>query len=361
MCTFIKKLLKLIAWLLLIVFLVFAGFIVYITITDYQPEQVEVLVEEGTYPNVQKLQQDTFSLMNWNIGYAGLGQEMDFFYDGGEGVGPTKELSEKYLNSIVDFVVGNDSVDFWLLQEIDVKSKRTYRENQVNVLTNAKEGSYSVYAMNYKVPFVPVPVTNPMGLVEAGLMTFSNFPPAEALRYAYPLIAAWPDKLFLLDRCFILNRYPLENGSDLVIFNTHNSAYVYDSVLRIEELQIIKKVMLAEYNKGNYVIAGGDWNQNPPGYQPSGDYNTHKFFPSIVKMNFDFMPNGWTWAYDDSAPTNRQNDKPFIIGENGTTCLDYYLVSPNIEIIDVEVIDLKFEHSDHNPIYIKAHLKTESD
>lgn len=325
--------------------------------TDYQPEPVEIIVEKSSYGNIQELQQDTFSLINWNIGYAGLGQEMDFFYDGGEGVRPTKELSEEYFKSIIDFIVSNDTVDFWMLQEVDVKAKRSYHVNEVVEVTNAKNGSFGVFAKNYMVQFVPVPVSEPMGYVEAGLMIFSDFPPLEAIRYAYPLIAAWPDKLFLLDRCFLLNRYPLEKGHELVIINTHNSAYVYDSVLRLEELQILKEVMLNEYAKGNYVIAGGDWNQNPPGYVPSGDYNGHNFLPSKVKMNSDFMPDGWQWAFDDSAPTNRTNDKPYVIGENTTTCLDYYLVSPNINVIDVEIIDLKFEDSDHNPIYLKAELK----
>ena len=59
------------------------------------------------------------------------------------------------------------------------------------------------------------------------------------------------------------------------------------------------------------------------------------YISSKVKMNSDFMPVGWAWAYDDSAPTNRSNDKPFVIGENTTTCLDYYLVSPNVNILDV--------------------------
>ncbi len=328
----------------------------YITITDFQPHQVEVLVEKSTDGTIQEIQQDTFSLMNWNIGYAGLGKDMDFFYDGGTGVRPTRELSKKYLANIIDFVTHNDTVDFWLLQEVDLKSKRSYYINEVELLTESKKESHNVFAQNYKVPFVPVPVNAPLGYVESGLLLFSGFTPTEAIRYAYPLIASWPDKLFLLDRCFILNRFPLENGNDLIIINTHNSAYVYDSVLRVKELQIIKKVMIDEYGKGNYVIAGGDWNQNPPGYMPSGDYNKHKFFKSKVKMNPDFMPDGWKWGYDDKAPTNRQNDKPFKVGENGTTCLDYYLVSPNIEIIDVEVIDLKFEDSDHNPIYLRVKL-----
>ncbi|MFK5857485.1 MAG: endonuclease/exonuclease/phosphatase family protein [Bacteroidota bacterium] len=351
-----RKILRTIGWILLILILTFVGFVAYITITDYKPDKVEVIVERNTIGNIIELQQDTFSLINWNIGYAGLGQEQDFFYDGGKMSRPTKELSEKYLGNIIDFVMRNDTVDFWMLQEVDIKAKRSYNENQVDLISNAKEGSYGVFAKNYMVQFVPVPVEDPMGYVEAGLMTFSDFAPAEAIRYAYPLIASWPDKLFLLDRCFLLNRYPIKNGKELVIINTHNSAYVYDSILRLEELQILKTVMLDEYGKGNYVIAGGDWNQNPPGYTPDDNYNGHKFISSEVKMNADFMPVGWQWAYDNSAPTNRSNNKSYVIGENTTTCLDYFLTSPNIDIIDVEVIDLKFQDSDHNPIYLKARL-----
>jgi endonuclease/exonuclease/phosphatase family metal-dependent hydrolase len=282
---------------------------------------------------------------------------MDFFYDGGEMSNPTKKLAGKYLKNIIDFVVSNDTVDFWMLQEVDVKAKRSYNVNQVELVTNAKRGSYGVFAKNYMVQYVPVPISNPMGYVEGGLMTFSDFAPAEAIRYAYPLIASWPDKLFLLDSCFLLNRYLLNNGKDLVIINTHNSAYVYDSVLRIEELQILKSVVLDEYSKGNYVIAGGDWNQNPPGYKPSKKYNGHTFITSEVKMNDDFMPEGWQWAYNNSAPTNRSNNSSYVIGENTTTCLDYFLTSPNIDIVNVEVLDLKFKDSDHNPVYLKAKLK----
>ena len=352
----IKRLLRIIGWTVLFLVLAFIGFVVYISITDYKPADIEVIVESNSN-DVVEFTQDTVSFINWNIGYAGLGQEMDFFYDGGNMSRPTKELNEKYLNNIIDFIIGSDTVDFWMLQEVDIKAKRSYNKNQVELVTNAKKGSYGVFAKNYMVQFVPVPLSDPMGYVEAGLMTFSNYAPAEAIRYAYPLIASWPDKLFLLDRCFLLNRYPTINGKDLVIINTHNSAYVYDSILRIEELQILKTKMLEEYAKGNYVITGGDWNQNPPGYKPLGNYNNHKFKASEVKMNDDFMPKGWHWAYDNSSPTNRSNDTSYIIGKNTTTCLDYFLTSPNIEIVDVEVIDLYFKNSDHNPVYLKAKLK----
>ncbi len=343
-------------YLILFVVLAFGAFLLYITLTDYQPDKVENLMPENM-PKAQPLQQDTFNLMTWNIGYAGLGAEMDFFYDGGKKVRPTKKMVKKYLNGIEHFVRTNDTINFWLIQEVDKDSHRSYSIDEVKQVTAAKKNSIGVFAKNYDCPFVPVPLYEPMGSVVAGQMTFSQFPFIDAQRYAYPLIAAWPNKLFLLDRCFILTRFPLKNGKDLVILNTHNSAYVYDSLLRVKELNIMKNKMLEEYKKGNYIIAGGDWNANPPLYKPLGNYAGDRFVKTKVQMSTKTFPSTWKWAYDASAPTNRQNYKSFVRGENGTTCIDYFVLSPNINVLNVKTIDLNFENSDHNPVYLKVALK----
>jgi len=352
-----KSILKVLLWIIIIVVLTFAGFLLYISITDYQPDKVEVLSQKRA---VIPLERDTLSLMIWNIGYAGLGAEMDFFYDDGQKVRPSQEMSRKYLDGIKTFIDKNNDIDFWLLQEVDVEARRSHYKNEVEEIKYILTSHYPVFAMNYNVPFVPVPVYEPLGFVKGGMLTLSKYTPLLAERYAYPLIASWPNKLFLLDRCFILNRYPLMNGKDLVIINTHNSAYVYDSVLRLKELQIIKEKMLEEGAAGNYVIAGGDWNANPPYFQPEEGFNGHRFVPSKVKMNPDLLPGGWQWTFDPMAPTNRQNYQAFKKGENGTTCLDYFIVSPNIEIVEVKTIDLNFENSDHNPVYLRISLNNQN-
>ncbi len=351
-----KKFLKTILWIVVIVVLAFAGFILYITLVDYKPEPVESLLSVDK-DNIEVVQIDTLNLITWNIGYAGLGAEMDFFYDDGKKVRPSKEMGRKYLDGIKQFIAQTDSIDFWLLQEVDFKSKRSHYFDEVKEITDIKKGTHYVFAKNYDVPFVPVPITDPLGYVKGGMITFSEYTMAEATRYAYPLIASWPDKLFLLDRCFILTRFPLASGKDFVVMNTHNSAYVYDSALRVKELNILKEKMLEEYAKGNFVIAGGDWNANPPLFKPSGQYNGHRFVPSQVKMAENTFPKGWTWAYDTSAPTNRQNYQAYVKGENGTTILDYFILSPNIELLRVQTIDLNFENSDHNPVFMKIALK----
>jgi len=351
------KVLKYIGYAILGFVLLVMGFLLYITVNDYRPQPVEVLMPIGMANSGSMVSDTQFTLIDWNIGYAGLGANMDFFYDGGKRVRDTKESTERNLDAILDFIRTGDSISFWMIQEVDVNAKRSYGINQEAELTNALKGYSGVFATNYLVPFVPIPISEPMGEVHAGMMTFSQFPHKEALRYAYPLIARWPDRLFLLDRCFVLSRYQLSNGHDLCIINTHNSAYVFDSVLRVKELQILKKVMLDEYQKGNYVVAGGDWNQNPPHYMPENNYHGHHFVSSQVKMGADFLPDGWQWVFDNSAPTNRNNDQAYEKGINGTTCLDYFVLSPNLKADGVQVVDLNFAHSDHNPVFLKFSLR----
>ncbi len=349
-----NMIMKLVLWVIVIVVIAIALFLLYITITDFKPAPKEIIYQNN---NCDLIKQESFSLIAWNIGYAGLGAEMDFFYDGGKKVRPSKDLAEKYMNGIKK-IMTKLKPDFWLLQEVDVKSKRSHYMNEVTALDNMLTEYNTSFTINYKVPFVPVPVYAPMGQVKGGMMSMSKFEPEKVERHAYPLIASWPDRLFLLDRCFILSRFSLgQNKPELVIMNTHNSAYVYDSLLRNKELEIIKTKMLEEYEKGNYVIAGGDWNANPPNFSPSSNFNGHLFVASQVKMNADLFPDDWKWAYDPSAPTNRNNDKPYAKGENGTTFIDYFVVSPNIEVLESKTIDLNFEYSDHNPVFVRVWLK----
>ncbi len=352
-----KRILKFMLWLLIILLLSLIFFVIYITLSDYKPPKQLDLTTQESKESLEVIDHDTLDLIIWNIGYGGLGAEMDFFYDGGKKVRPERELSAKYFKGILSFLQ-DESPDFWLLQEVDVRSKRTFGVNQLQEIEKSLSPMHAVFAMNYKVPFVPVPISSPMGRVKAGLATLSDKQPVEATRYAYPLIASWPQRLFLLDRCFILTRYGLSFSSgDLVIMNTHNSAYVYDSALRARELEIIKSEMLNQYAAGHYVIAGGDWNANPPGFEPSGTFNGHRFEASRVHMDPNLLPDGWTWAYDPNAPTNRNNDRAYQKGLNGTTCLDYFVVSPNVEIVDIRTIDLNFRDSDHNPVFLKVKLK----
>lgn len=333
----------------------FSAFLLFATIADFKPAEREVLeLHNPTHFDI--VDKQNINLMIWNIGYAGLGREMDFFYDGGKGVRPPKEMNVKYIKAIESRLSQNDSMDFILLQEVDLDARRSYRKNQFAFLGTCLDKHSGVCAINYNVKFVPVPFTNPMGRVVSGLANYSRFDPISSVRHSFPGNFGWPKKLFMLDRCFILQRYRTINNFDLVLINTHNSAFD-DGSLRTAQMLMLKDIALDEYEKGNVVIIGGDWNLTPPGYDPdkqmSGYLPDQNITPEVATNNI--LPQ-WKWVFDPSLPTNRRVDKPFIKETSYTSIIDYFLVSPNVQIKSVETLDWGFDVSDHNPVIISLEM-----
>jgi len=350
-----KKLIKKTGLFFGILIILFGSFLIFISLKDYSPPDFMPLIFNQI--NVSQIENDTtFSVISWNIGYNGLGKEMDFFYDGGQQVRTSEKLSLKYLKNNFSFIEKIDSVDFWFFQEVDLHSKRSYFVDQMQKLTESLGAYNSARAINYSVSWVPVPLLNPMGKVEAGMMSFSKYALIEACRYAYPNIASWPDNLFLLDRCFILTRFLLPNDKHLVLLNTHNSYYVTNDSLRKIELDVIREKMLEEFSAGNYVIAGGDWNRLPARFNNDFHGDLAKLQVSMPSFTDDFLPEEWVWAYDRLQFTNRELNFPYDELETKKSSIDYFIVSPNVEVVENFVFNLKFENSDHNPVYLKFRL-----
>ena len=320
-------------------------FIVIISVNDFNPSE-KISLDISNQSEVVELN-DTISLLSWNMGYSGLGKDMDFFYDGGTQVRASRELSTEYLNENLLALEDFSEIDFLLLQEIDFDSKRSYGIDQLFAIADRLQDHEYSKALNYKVDFIPVPPASPMGKVKAGLVSMSVYASKGAERYAYPNIASWPDKLFLLDRCFMLNRYSFKD-KELVVINTHNSYYVKEDSLRMIELNILKKVAEEEFAKGNFVIIGGDWNMNPPVLKSDLLLANSLFQKDVSHIRDDYL-NDWNWAYDPNTPTNRTLDHP-LGKQTRYAYIDYFVCSPNIQILEVETIDLGFVNSDHNPV-----------
>jgi endonuclease/exonuclease/phosphatase family metal-dependent hydrolase len=335
--------------------LLIAGFLVWLSINSYKPQKKEILkLSQQQLPNFLKL--NRLHIATWNIGYAGLGKEMDFFYEGGKNTRATEKQTDDYLEGILNILRKNESIDIWLLQEVDLKAKRSYFINEVEIINKNLPIFNTVFATNYKVPFVPFPILQPMGEVESGLMSMGVYSTKLNRRHAFPMIAAWPDSLFLPDRCFIETRIATINGKELIVINTHNSAYIKDKTLMMKELALLRNLMMTEFLAGNYVVAGGDWNMNPDNYLPKDDFNGHRFITSEIKLEKSFMPPNWQVVSDNEAPTNRLMDMPYEKGKTGTTTIDFFVLSPNIKLNKIITGDLGFGFSDHNPVFIDIEL-----
>ncbi len=350
---FIKRLLSWILGLALLLALAFGGLVAWLWLTDYKPPQVVALEVQGAGREGAPAE---LELLTWNIGYAGLGAEQDFFLDGGTHGWPSPQEVERYLAGITGYL-RNNPADVVMLQEVDRGSKRIHFVNEVEQITQALPGYAWVFARNYDVAFVPVPPQSPMGRVVAGQMTLSRWRPTVAERHALPGEYSFLVQLVQLDRCFILERFPAPDGHEWVIINTHNSAFDAGQ-LRQQQLGYIKQVMTREYQKGNYVVVGGDWNLILPGVDPDSQFPHSEPRPGFyLPFPADWTPPGWSWAYDPSAPTNRSVSQPWRPGENYLTVIDGFLVSPNVEVLQVQTDDLRFAYSDHNPVRARLRVK----
>jgi endonuclease/exonuclease/phosphatase family metal-dependent hydrolase len=337
-------------YILLFLPALFLVFLLLSTLFEYKPApEIEISRNEKTKALPDS---SVFSIMTWNIGYSGLGANMDFFYDGGERVRDTRENVDKNRKAIGMLLKANDTLDFILLQEVDIRSKRSYRINQLAMFDSIL-GAYTSYTgINYKVAFVPVPPRAPLGKVLSGITTFSRYLPSSSIRYAFRGNYAWPTSVFMLKRCYLVNRYPLHGSKEFLLINTHNSAYD-DGSLRAAQLRQLAIFVENEYQKGNAVLIGGDWNQSPTGFKPHYDFVFDTLNMSYVPE--DFL-HGWQQIYPDSIPTNRRITTPYDPETSATTVIDFYIASPNIKVHKLNIRNLDFLNSDHQPVFMTFSL-----
>ncbi len=345
--------------LLAVIFLVIvtlSGIIIHAQINEFDPDEKTILKQ----PKAETAGYDRkhFDFVSWNIGYGGLGKEMDFFYDEGEKVRPEPAEFEGYIRGIYQKISSFRPVDFYLLQEVDINSRRSYFSNEKFSIEKLLEEYESFFAVNYHVKFVPLPFTKPMGRVQSGIQLLCKAPPHSVEKIYYPSSYSWPYRLFMLDRAYIKAVYHLKNNNNLVVYNTHNSAFD-DGALRETEFLTIKRDMLSEYEQGNYVVAGGDWNQNPPAFDPANDPLSYNYTEVRPRLENTAFPRHWQWCWDPAVPTNRSNSQPFVKGENTTTIIDFFIVSPNLKVDTVITHDMQFRYSDHQPVYMRISIPPE--
>lgn len=349
---------KIILVIVIIIFglsiLITGGFLIHAHFNEFKPEKTTLLTNPETAPD-RNYDRKHFTFLSWNIGYGGLGKEMDFFYDGGKQVRPGLNQFKEYTRGIYQTIASYQSTDFYLLQEVDINSKRSYYNNESKNIQDLLTEYYSFFATNYKVPFVPKPLSKPLGRVESGIQTLSKLNPQIAKRRYFPSSYSWPYRLFMLKRAYLKTVYKLKTGNHLIVYNTHNSAFD-DGSLRQIEFKTIRNDMLNEYMRGNYVVAGGDWNQNPPGFDPQKDplnYNLTSVKPKLTKKD---LPQDWQWVWDKNTPTNRSNNRPYEKGKNTTTIIDYFIVSPNVKVDTVKTHEMNFQYSDHQPVFMRISI-----
>lgn len=342
--------------------IVVIAYVVYVFV-DYNRIEDNVAVEPQGTAELSSVKTGTeYTALTYNVGFGAYTPDFTFFMDGGKS--SWAESKESVIACIdgAAGIIGEHKADFALIQEVDFDSTRSYHVDERAQLIGKFPDHSSALAVNYHSPFLFYPFTQPHGTSNSGLLTLSTVNIDSAIRRSLPISTGF--KKFLdLDRCYLITRVPVENGKELVFLNLHTSAYGTDGDLQTQQMTMIFDDMKAEYAKGNYVIAGGDWNHDFTGDSKFKLNNaTPKDLESLswcAEFPAELIPEGFSRVTDYKSglrPSTRNTDVPYI-PESFVVTLDGFIVSDNVQPDYVDVVDTGFLYSDHNPVELRFKLK----
>ena len=356
-----KKVLKGIGIVVAVIVVVVAVFIAVLTITEYKPEAEENAEIYSSGQAKEKIYKGSnLTIMSWNIGFAAQGADTDCFLDGGTMVIQTDEEGVNANLSAISETISSYNPDMMLLQEVDKDSKRSHNIDQYAYLQGEFAGYSNSFALNYSTLYVPYPFPTTYGKVNAGLATFTKVTPESSTRISLPCSFSWPMSTVNLKRCLLVDRIKIEGTEkELVIVNLHLEAYD-DGEGKAAQTKQLCELLQSEYDKGNYVIAAGDFNQTfsncDTSAYPTIDVPWQPPVVDVTEFGDDF-----TLMMDNSVPTCRSLDKVYTGADHDASAFQYYMIdgiiaSDNITVNELKTIDTDFAYSDHNPIIMSITL-----
>ncbi len=362
----LKRVLQVIGILIAAAIVIFGGYIAYLEVTYYRiADDTPIMVDNNPATTLQT--STSYAAATYNIGFGAYTPDYTFFMDEGmkkDGTKTVGELSTAVSKESVEACTDGSiallkglNPDFALLQEVDTDSTRSYHVNQAAAIEEAFANFSSAFAVNFHSKFLPYPIGDPHGAVNAGLLTIGDAHVSTATRYSYPVDESFPMKFFDLDRCFLVERLPVSNGKELVLINSHMSAYDEGGLIRAQQFELLANVMAKEAAEGDYVIVGGDWNHALCSSEEL--YESDFQVPSWVsKFDESLLPQGFSVVRAEnieSVPSCRNNDIPYEEGYTYTVTVDGFVVSGNVKAT-AKNIDAGFQYSDHNPVLLTFEL-----
>jgi len=334
----------------ILIILLPVALIIYLTITEYNPEEIENarIIKNNVAVKTKK----TMTATTLNIGYGSLDESQDFFLEGGKRSHcVSSDKTQSNIKNIIKILKEKDS-DFYFLQEVDEPCKRSCFTNQVKYISKKFNNYNSSYVNNYKVKHVPIPLFNPMGSAVSGLLSLSKHKITESKRYQLRGEETFFKRIFFLKRCMMVNTIICKDRKELILINIHLSAYDKGGYLRKQQIEHLTEFILELSKTNKYVIIGGDWNH----LLDSSLYQED--MPKWVSLLPDSLfSTSYKMVYDNTVNTVRSENQPYVKGENFETVIDGFLVSPSIEVVKVETTNINFKYTDHNPVTITFKLK----
>lgn len=355
--TFAKKIIKALLSVVLVLVIAAAAGIGVLTIFEYRPEDKEDIELIGTADKTLSTG-DSFTVLTWNTGYGALSDDSDFFMDGGTMVYTAdKDRVQENLEQMAVEIKSIDP-DIVFLQEVDRVADRSYKIDEVSFFQESNNDKVSSYALNMDAIFIPYPIP-PIGRVKVGIQTLSAYEVSSSARLSLPVPFKWPVSTCNFKKCLNVSRIPVAGtDKELVLVNLHLEAYDSGEG-KIAQTNMLRQVLQAEVDAGNYVIAGGDFNQVFSNTDTSA-YPVYDGLWQPGSIDVAEFGDDFTFITDSSVPTCRSLDKVYLGADKDSFqyyIIDGFIVSANITIDSCKTQDLGFVCSDHNPVVLEVTLK----
>ena len=327
------------------VLLALSAFVAYVGIVIYTNRMsTDVFIEpQGETAALTPLEGRVISVTTWNIGYGGLGAESDFYADGGKSFfPPSKKVVKKNVLGIVTELSG-PRADAILMQETARASMMTRGVNVLGAVATALAGRDNAFSADWTTRFLPPPFH-----ARHGLFTSVN---ASGVTREIVDLPLEPGRIMgLWKRRYHMQvvRIPFVSG-EWTLIDVHLSAFDDGANVRLEQLRAVLDYAKSEYQKGHFVIIGGDWNYEfLKSSRPTTTEEKYLFW--IHAFPYEELSEGWRAVADAKTPSVRTNERAYKRGENYTTTIDGFVISPNIEPLEVAAKDLDFQFTDHQPV-----------
>ncbi len=353
----IKLPLKILLGVVILLLAVIIGYVIYVFAAYYRVEDNQILpiTAAGGAAQAEVSAGELYRVASYNIGFGAYSNDYSFFMDGGrESRARSPEAVRENVAGAMETVKAIEP-DVLFLQEVDVDGTRSYHINELDLINEALAGQFAswTFAQNYDSPYLFWPLLEPHGANRAGQATYSAFTIVSALRRQLPIEDGFM-KLVDCDRCYSVQRVPA-GGRELVLYNLHLSAYTSDGVIAEEQLAMLFADMLAEYNQGNYAIAGGDFNKDLLGNSSEVFGVSGPAYTWAQPIPASLVPEGLSIIapFDEEKPTAscRNADRPYG-PDNYRVTVDGFVVSANVDVRKAQVWETGFRWSDHNPVYM---------
>lgn len=298
-----------------------------------------------TNPTGQGQVSDRLSVLTWNIGYAGLGKDADLFTDNGRSLRalPAQEIASA-AQGIATWLATR-SADVICVQENADAGFLTRKVAVRRIIDHALVNRQAVFWSDMKTVFVPRALK-----LNHGMSVHSRVRLAQCRAELLPEDNTYHLGVLKKHYGMLISRLKREDcARDWVVINVHLSAYDDGGQTRRSQVQRVMEIAHKAYDAGDFVVIAGDWNMRLSATDFAHKTAQENLF-WVRDFPHEFLPQGWRVVIDKETPTVRSLNAAFRPDHSYTTIVDGFVISPNVDLVQISTAPMGFNWTDHHPV-----------